>query len=964
MIQRLLSRFRRTPTTRRRKKHRRLRAEGLEGRRLLAAYILDVEVVQVCESDGTGCTELGHGDTSAALPNDYGYDALIDEIWAQADIEINLTYTTWNNSAAVQLSHAEANELFFTTWTGGGEAPPDPIDGLQFFFVKDHEGTGYDPAVPGSGWVANPLPPGFARNAGEAQVGIMDPVHSTRGRGVMANEGPAVDQLARTFAHEIGHALGLRHVNDPGASGNAHDPIVTLTTEQNLLWQSGSGPVYDPALSLVENNLLTSAQIDAVILNGTSTSFDPDGNGEGPLKPAGPPTYTVTTLDDELDSTSPTATVADLGGAGDISLREAIFLANQDADLNTIAFDLSGSGTQVIDVASALPTIVHPVHIDGTTQSGFVDAPLIGLNGTLAGSSTDGLRLTASDSTISGLAIYNFGGDGIEVIGGTDNTFTENYVGLNLGGSAAGNGLHGIKLLSSSNTVDGSVLSSNGLSGLFINTTSDGLNTITNNNIGTDPTGLIDRGNQLDGLTVFSSHNQIGDAGNGNLISGNSRWGIFTRFTGRGDNTIQGNTIGLDATGTVAVPNVIGIHVQNENNQIGGPLAGQENLISGNITSGVSIFSTSANSNEVIGNVIGTDVTGTIDVGNGADGVRITFGSNNVIGTLEPGYGNLISGNNRRGVLLTELGATNNSVSGNKIGTDITGDVAIGNTRSGIRLTKGASGNVLEGNQISGNHFSGIATSFAETTSNQIIGNLIGTDSTGSAPLHNAGTIAVRLPSPGNTVDGNTISGSGIGVAAWARADGTIITNNYIGTDASETSVSLGLTTGIQVSNTIGASIDNNVIANNTSGLLIKSGSQILISQNSVYNNSSIGIDLGPAGTTANDSGDVDNGANFLQNSPVISTATLSGGTLSLTYQVDSSTTRSAYSLTVEFYVSDGNGQGRTFLGSDTYTAASATTEQSTSLSVTGLNAGDKVVALVSDANGNTSEFSLEYTVT
>ena len=515
----------------------------------------------------------------------------------------------------------------------------------------------------------------------------------------------------------------------------------------------------------------------------------------------------------------------------------------------------------------------------------------------------------------------------------------------------------------SSNTVDNNVLSGNGGSGIFINTTADGLNTVTNNKIGTDPTGLLDQGNGSDGLSVFSPNNQIGSAGQGNLISGNTRWGVFTRFAGRGGNTIQGNMIGVDVTGAVAMPNSIGIHVQNENNLIGGHLADQENVISGNTSSGVLIYLTTATGNTVVGNLIGTDTTGTVDVGNGGDGVRIALGSSNVIGTGTTGYSNVISGNDQRGVLLVLSGTTDNYVNGNKIGTDITGDVALGNTSSGVHLTQGANLNWIEDNQISGNHFSGVSTGFSTTTSNNILDNLIGTDSAGTSPLHNLATIAVRVLSPGTAVEGNTISSPGTGIAAWSDAGTSSIKGNFIGTDAAETSTTLGMTTGVHLAGINGVAVEDNVIANNTTGLLISSGSQILVSENSFYDNASIGIDLGPAGATANDAGDADSGANSLQNSPVISAATLSGGTLLLTYQVDSSTASSAYSLLVEFYVSDGNGQGKTLLGTDMYASALASIDKAISLPVTGLTVGDKLVALVSDADGNTSEFGVEFTV-
>jgi parallel beta-helix repeat protein len=937
--------------------YRRLRSESLESRRVLAGYSLEVQIVQVCDDSGTNCTALGPGgDTSLAAPNQYAYEAETNAIWDQALVDINFTYVQWNNTAAQQLSSDEMDTLFNDTWTVGN-APPAPIDGLQMFFVQDHPGTGYNPSVPSSGWVANPLanPMFQARNAGISQLGIV-PSFSTNGRSVMASEGFISNSLSGTLPHELGHSLGLRHVNDSDASGAANDPIVTLpNTTPNLMWQAGGGPSYSSSQSLAANFNLTSAQTNALIANGTNTGFDPDGNGEAPLKPL-VDTVVVTIVGDELDSTSTTATIADMGGLNDISLREALTLANLNPDFTIINFNIPGAGGHVIGVTDWLPEIWTPIKIDGTSQSGYVGTPLIGLDGSAAGLGVAGLHVNSMDSTISGLAIYGFDSYAISTNNSTSNLLvSRNYLGLNLAGVMVSND-RGITLHGPSSTIDNNVISGNRRTGISVGSTSTG-NLIINNKIGTDPTGMLAFPNGLEGIDLRSGFNQIGRVGEGNLISGNLRWGLFSRSGN--NNVIQSNLIGTNITGQVALPNLIGVNLQSASNLLGGQDPGQENVISGNSTFGLLLFQSSSTSNSIFGNLIGTDVTGTIDVGNGIDGIRVVLATANRIGGSQPGQGNVISGNGQRGVFLYHRLTFNNLLQGNKIGTDASGTVAIANNLEGIRFAQGSKNNIVRENQISGNGGSAIAMA-DRATGNKIRANLIGTNADASGPLHNLGSTAIQLTTAGAEVTENTISSPTTGIAAWSAAVGLDISYNFVGTNSAQTATTLGMTQGIVLAT--GASnvvMIGNTVTRNVTGIRVSGGTGIRIENNSIYNNSSIGIDLGAAGPNANDAGDADTGANRLQNSPVLHSATLAGTTLTVVYSVNSTTANSAYGLTIELFRADGNGQGRTRIAVDTYASTEAGTQKTMVRTITGLNIGDQLVATAIDASGNTSEFSL-----
>src|SRR5262249_35779651 len=147
---------------------------------------------------------------------------------------------------------------------------------------------------------------------------------------------------------------------------------------------------------------------------------------------------------------------------------------------------------------------------------------------------------------------------------------------------------------------------------------------------------------------------------------------IFGPSTG---NVVQGNLIGTDITGTNIVDphgtrlgNVFGVGISGNNNTVGGSTPGAGNVISGSFDPsftfghGVQLLS-GASGNLVQGNKIGTDVTGTVALGNANDGVYIDSPNNTI------GPGNLISGNLGDGVRINGSSANNNSVVGNLIGT-------------------------------------------------------------------------------------------------------------------------------------------------------------------------------------------------------------------------------------------------------------------------------------------------------
>ncbi len=437
--------------------------------------------------------------------------------------------------------------------------------------------------------------------------------------------------------------------------------------------------------------------------------------------------------------------VTNTNDSGPGSLRQALLTSQLFAGVSTITFDIPGPSPYVISPLSPLPAVNTEVLIDAWSQPGFSGLPLVEINGLLAGAGTDGLDVFSENSVVRGLAIDQFSGSGIVLQGGASNLIVNDFIGVGPDGfSKLGNAGDGVAIVNSArNNVGGpstalrDIISGNGYEGVEITGSGSTGNVVEGDEIGLAIDGLTSIGNTYDGVYINSaSGNQIGGttAGSANKISANGGVGVQIDGPSSSENWILGNNIGTDVTGENAAGNGIdGVWIDNApNNTVGGEFPQDENLISGNHQVGVRISGTSATGNSVSGNMIGTNATGELPLGNAFDGVYIQGASNNQIG----GARNIISANGGTGVQIFGTTAMNNTILDNFIGVDASGTKALGNSTDGVYINN-ASSNTIENNVISANRQVGLQVAGAGSIGNFALGNFIGLSSTGAPGLGN-----------------------------------------------------------------------------------------------------------------------------------------------------------------------------------------------------------------------------------
>ncbi len=499
---------------------------------------------------------------------------------------------------------------------------------------------------------------------------------------------------------------------------------------------------------------------------------------------------------------------------------------------------VSGSGVSACTIGAAgagnviSGNIGSGVRIDAGASATFV-SNIIGLNA--AGNAAianggDGVVIDSAGAVIIG---GTGAGDGNTVSGNLGRgifdtgaisvlTVIGNLIGTDLSGtSGLGNGSSGIVISDAAQAViKGNVVSANGGYGIEIAAGSSG-NILQKNVIGLDASTVGVLGNGLSGIAITgaSTLNTLGGTGVGNLIAGNGVHGIHLFAASTGTSIID-NTIGLKGDGLAGAGNALhGIFVEGS---AGNVLDG--NTVSANFGDGIRVRGANATGNTIVANNVGTTVDGVSGRGNFKVGIRLEGVSGATIGGSSPLDANTVSANAEEGILITAdsgVGSADVVIRSNRVGTDTSGSIALGNGSAGVRIDgTGSDDALIVGNLVSGNVGSGIVVENGANGA-QIVSNAVGTNAALSAAIANGGD-GISLAGGadhvvgGSAADANLVSGNaGRGIVVAAGATGVIVAANRVGTNGAGTSALGNGSNGIAIEDSPEVSVAANVASGN-----------------------------------------------------------------------------------------------------------------------------------------------------
>ena len=362
------------------------------------------------------------------------------------------------------------------------------------------------------------------------------------------------------------------------------------------------------------------------------------------------------------------------------SLANADAIAGADAvllrlDASDAGYD-AAAGVWTITWDAATDVVGSTVTIDGRTQAGYVDRPVVAID---AGGFDYGLNVQGFGSSVRGLAIGNAGVAGL-FVGGDAATIDGNFVGVRADGSTPSANAIGIQLTASDGTtISGNVVSGNASTGIRVDG-SENL-TLVGNRVGLTSDGLASLGNDGDGVWI-SDHAgglAIGGPSVGNVFSGNAGDGLRLENLLLSETaTVAENLFGLSVDGQAAAGNqAAGLSVNGVANLSADPTTvlqigevGSGNTFAANGGTGLSLID--AEAVVVEANTFGTSLDGSQDRTNAAGAIEVVGASRDIlIGGQISDAGNQIGGTHPIGVAVVGVGVDDPAgvrILGNSIG--------------------------------------------------------------------------------------------------------------------------------------------------------------------------------------------------------------------------------------------------------------------------------------------------------
>jgi hypothetical protein len=658
----------------------------------------------------------------------------------------------------------------------------------------------------------------------------------------------------------------------------------TMTAVSSLLPSTWTYPIMAASPIDDDGDLLGYAQ-----LNGVTENFLLQTTRATPVPP-------VVNSTGDAPSSDPTGADCDTGSTvasssntqvPECTLRAAIQSVNTADNGEQITFNISpSSGSLEIAPATALP----PITATGTTVNFGSESTPIELNPSTTGA---GLEVKATGVTINGLYAHGWAQAILLDAPGHD-IVTDSKLGtspVNATGNTAAIEIRDSpdNVIGGTGASDGNVISGDSI-GVYIDGTGSTGNRVEGNIIGSDAAGTA---SQPDGVGVLirdASDNTVGgvsttagEAPGNQLVGGQGGSGGSIFIVGISakatDNTVAGNLIGLDGTGTKSLATScqaeVAIVGSSQGTTIGGSATGAGNVISGQCATQVSVSSTVTSGTKILGNLIGTDRSGDqqVDVGQATYGIDVDGAQHTTVG--QPGEANIVVGFDRAivgkptsrkttlsyptpvavpGSNATLKGSTDTTIEGNDVGTPNGKTVQTVGGLSGILLT--GKGDVVRRDVVGGFEY-GVELQDA-TGAETVDANKIGVNAAGTRDLDNIVDVLVTKSKAaviGQTGLANVIGGHGIGVDIESSPD-VAVRDNRIGVtqtgDAALAAYSGSLPDGFEKaftaidSSRAGISTDKNspkaTIEDNTISALPKDGITIRLSKATRISGNNIGV--------------------------------------------------------------------------------------------------------------------------